>query len=214
MPTAYFDWQGKQYRLYKRRNEKSAAWYFQIKRNGRAIPTSTKTNHLDTAIKKAKAILEADAKGQLAAVLAILAPRNNGQQHYCTLGDIFKRFDATPLDVGQRHRDGIRYSANKVLRTATGETGDIEQLSAAILSADTARRYFERVTVQARRSPRKRRRPGSSAQETLHGARWLAYSLQSSCWPTSAQDWPCLTSPPSWPCSRRRSSEAGLGLRG
>ena len=167
MPTAYFDWQGKQYRLYKRRNEKSAAWYFQIKRNGRAIPTSTKTNHLDTAIKKAKAILEADAKGQLAAVRAILAPRNNGQQHYCTLGDIFKRFDATPLDVGQRHRDGIRYSANKVLRTATGETGDIEQLSAAILSADTARRYFERVTVQAQAQPTQKaqarlKRPGNS----------------------------------------------------
>lgn len=147
LPVHHFLWQGREYRLFKRDPDRAAPWYFQIKKAGKRTVSSLKTPVVSVAIGKAKALLEASQRGQLAQVRAILNPRET-KSTYCTVGQVLDEFDKSVLDIGEKHRTGIRSAVSVVLRTATG-AADIKALSTWILNADTARRYFEACLVKA-----------------------------------------------------------------
>ncbi len=144
----HFDHRGRTYRLFKRSGDRRAPWQFQIKRAGKRYATSTKTPVLDVAVTKAKMLLDAADKKELAQVRAILSPRNV-QASLCSIGEVLRIFDSTVLDIGDKHRIGIHSCLGVVLRAGTGTTGDIEKLSTFCLNADTARQYFESALVKA-----------------------------------------------------------------
>lgn len=145
----HFQHQGKEYRLFKRSADRNAAWYFQLKKAGVRYLTSTKSPVVSVAVTKAKALIEANARQELATVRAILNPRNT-QSAWSTIGQVLDTFDKTVLDIGEKHRTGIRSALNVVLRAGTGKE-DVTSLSAGCLTADTARRYFAAQLERARR---------------------------------------------------------------
>ena len=120
----------------------------------------------EVAVTKSKLLLDAADKKELHQVRAILAPRNT-KATYCTVGDMLRIFDQAALDIGERHRSGVGYSAAVVLRLGTGTAGDIERLSAWSFNADTARRYLEASLVKAQ------------AQKTQQGAARVKRSANS-----------------------------------
>lgn len=151
LPVHHFEYRGRQYRLFKRTDDKAAPWYFQIKRAGVRYASSTKTPLVSVAVTKAKALLEASERQQLAQVRAILNPQVQPVA-WSTVGELLDLFDKTTLDIGEKHRKGIRSAIAVVLRTATGSE-DIHKLSTWILQPDTARAYFEAMLTKAQAQP-------------------------------------------------------------
>ena len=150
LPATYFKHQGREYRLFKRQLGRDAPWYFEFERAGKRFKTSCKTNTTETAIAKAKSILDAADKKELAQVRGILSRRDKPAA-YCTIGQLLTAFDRAPLDVGAQHRRNCINCFRLVLARAQGtETGDVDQLSAQVLTADTGRQYFEAWLARAK----------------------------------------------------------------
>jgi integrase len=164
-----FTWGGRVYRIWKRHDSKNAPWQFGVQRGQKRTRVSLGTNDTATALTKAKLLLEASQSKQLAEVRAIINPGTAAAApQYSSIAAMLRVFDSTPLDIGDKHREGILYSLRSFLAQSGQDPADLDAISCAVFSELTAQTYFNArlVKVQSEKNQEEQNRFKRSSNST------------------------------------------------
>lgn len=163
LASAPFEFRGATYRVYKKRTDPSAPWYYQYQIAGRRFPTRLDTPTLSSAIDKAKLIIIAHNKGrleELAKIRALLSGKpvaDPAAPQCAAIESYLKFYEETPS--GRNSQTSRRQAANALRRLTACAPGiqRIDQLETAFRAAHAAAaRKIEAEADQGRRLSMKR----------------------------------------------------------
>ena len=127
---------GRHYKLFKRESTREAPYYVHFQVGRRRYKKSTETNDATTAVVRAKLFIEAVSKERWGA----LAPVTRAGS-VPTVAEVVAEYERRSTLVPRTVRNNV-LSLRQVLRTVTGRD-EVDGLSVAELSEETARRYQE-----------------------------------------------------------------------
>jgi integrase len=166
LPHFYVVHEGKEFKLYKERDESEAAWVVAVQVNGKRWKRSMRTNDRAVASARVKAFLQMVAagvdpdlgerwvrKGGDIRKLVLLANAGEWQEieafagaapkrEVARFGRLFEEWPRLRLEMGETHRRNVANSVRRVLTAAGVE--DIEKQAVTVWEPGLAARYFER----------------------------------------------------------------------
>lgn len=152
LPAERFKYRGRTWRIFKRSSAEAARWQLYFEANKKRHSFSLGTSSKQGAIAEAKLKIDLHFEKRESALRSSMARPNAGR--YSTIAAVLAAVPQLPIDANQVTRQSYAWSLLWVLRLATGlEDAAVLKLGADVLSDDTARRFFERVTEQAAELP-------------------------------------------------------------
>jgi len=156
LPAAYFEFEGKEYRIFKREEERSAPWYLYFEFQKERIKRCLASNVQETAIDAAKKIITAVKRGNWEALEETKLrskPDPDAAPRSSTIGQVIAAYDAAALDMQDGSKRGNVNCLRNCLRRVTGKEADeeIDALSCDLLAdGDFARQYFRYALARAK----------------------------------------------------------------
>ena len=156
-PHRSFAYAGRSWRLFKRRDDPRAAWYFYFAfERERFGPKSLKTCTWSLAVEEAKLCIDALRSRRREAIELAMGRRKVTPvtPPCCSLSEMFAAVPALAIRASQHGRDQYVWAMRWVLARALGKTAEeINALPASVLTADTARAFFVSVLREAQNLP-------------------------------------------------------------
>jgi integrase len=130
LPTAYFKFEGKEYRLYKRENSVDAAWYIKIQVDGKILKKSLETNLRDVAERNARLVVTTAKRGQWN---LLQKPKEEKQAPHATIGEVLAIYRTNPEGISS-----WKQMENSLLRACRvvypDKASRVESLSTEVLN--------------------------------------------------------------------------------
>lgn len=147
----YFTYRGKDWRIYKRGTGPKAKWYLHFEHRGKRYQHSCGEVAKKAAIETAKIKIDAVMDGHKDALKASMH-RSGETRNYSSIGELVGTFEKMVLDIGENTRNTYVNCFRLVLSKALGvKVAEVNNESAAVLSKETGRRYFEAVLVESQK---------------------------------------------------------------
>jgi len=145
----HFTYRGREWRIFKRGNGPKAKWNLYFEHNLKRHKYSLGEVEKRSAIESAKIIIDGVLDGHKDAVRKMMRGGSERAIEYSALTKLVETFERMPLDISYTHRRNAVYSFKVVMRSCGGS--EFEKLTAAALSEQTARAFFEAAMVKAKR---------------------------------------------------------------
>jgi hypothetical protein len=149
LPSDHFKYRGRTWRIFKRNADADSNWNLYFEANKTRHLFSLGTSSKQHAITEAKLKLDLHFEKREADLRRSMQRPTAGR--FATIGEIIAAVPLLPIDAGEASRSTYVSGLLYVLARALDESDEekLKKLSSSILSDDTARRYFEKVTLHA-----------------------------------------------------------------
>lgn len=149
LPREHFKYRGRTWRIFKRRLDPDANWNLYFEANKARHLFSLGSSSKQHALTEAKLKIDLHFENREADLRRSMQRPTAGK--FASIGEVLAVVPRLPIDAGEASRNSYIRGLLFVLSHALGETDEdkLKKLSASILSDDTARRYFEKVTMHA-----------------------------------------------------------------
>jgi integrase len=165
----WFKFQGRDYRIFKREDSRDASWYVHFQRRGRRYLRSLDTNAKETAIARARVLIEGVRSENWA-----LVDGTKLKRAVACFGEVYQVYRQHADERKAKTTAGNIGALNGILRMVFGCEVDPEGLSTSVLSGQLVRQYkckVEEGTPSAGTGPTELQRAKRSANSYLGQAR-------------------------------------------
>lgn len=153
LPSERFKYRGRTWRIFKRKLDPDASWQLYFEASGRRHPFSLGTSSKTHAVAEAK--LKIDLHFEQRESDLRRSMQRPGDRKYSTIGEILRALPQLPIEAEEKTRNYYATALRDVLRVALDldKAGAADKLPASVLSKETARAYFDKVTSSAAQLP-------------------------------------------------------------
>lgn len=152
LPVAYFKFEGKEYRLFKRKVERDAPWYLYFEWRKERIKRCTDSCVLESAEMVAKRIIAAVKRGNWEGLelSKLRGKADPASTPAATIAEFTAAYEKAALEIDDDTKTQNINCLKNVLRRVFGADRDVEGLRGDVLNGEFVCRYFEDALRRAK----------------------------------------------------------------